>query len=526
MKKEKLALLAPLFSLLALIVGLVIALLKGLSSVGLYTPADPDALTLALQISAAVFVLGLAIYGILQPDKTRQILTGKRVRYGSNLLILTLAFLGILITINYLVYKNPQSWDLTAEQSHTLAPETLGTLEALPAKVEAIAFFSAYTPMDSAESLLRDFKTNSDGKFDYQFVDPDLNPVAAQEAGITGDGKILLKMDERQEIVPVASEQELLRGMLRLINPDERAVYFIKGHGEYDSEIQGERGATRVLSTLYGKNYTVQPLNLRAENAIPDDALALIVMGATDPFTDNEITLLDDYLTESGGLIVLADPTAISELGAKDDSLAAYLAEDWGISLDDNIIVDPSSSPPSDAVAYSYAAHPITQKMNNVIAYFPFARSIQLVEREEITQTALVTTIDRAWGETDFSALDADGAPVAFDEEADLPGPLTIAASAEDASTQGRVVVFGNAYFASNDAFDAYGNGDLLINAIDWAAEQEELLNLTPKPEVDRIFLAPNDLQLITILLGAVCLLPGMMVVGGFVAWRNRKKRG
>lgn len=526
MKKEKLALLAPLFSLLALIAALVVALLKGLSSVGLYTPANPDALTLGLQISAAVFVLGLAMYAILQPDRTRQLLTGKRVRYGSNLLILTLAFLGILITINYLVYKNPQSWDLTAEQSHTLAPETLAALETLPAEVQAIAFFSAYTPMDSAEQLLRDFKTNSEGKFDYQFVDPDLNPVAAQEAGITGDGKILLKMDERQEIVPVPSEQEMLRGMLRLINPDERAVYFIKGHGEYESDLQGERGAARVLSTLHGKNYTVQTLNLRAENAIPDDALALIVMGATDPFTANEITLLDEYLARGGGLVLLADPTAISELSAEDDSLAAYLAEDWGVSLEDNIIVDPSSNPPSDAVAYSYGVHPITRKMNNVIAYFPFARSIQLEEKDARAQTALVSTIDRAWGETDFSALDAEGAPVAFDEETDLPGPLTIAASAEDTSTQGRVVVFGNAFFASDEAFDAYGNGDLLINAIDWAAEQEDLLNLTPKPQVERTFLAPNNFQLITILLGAVCFLPGMMVAGGFLAWRNRRKRG
>ena len=347
-----------------------------------------------------------------------------------------------------------------------------------------------------------------------------------REAGITGDGKILLKMGDRQEIVPFASEQELLRGLLRLINPDERAVYFLTGHGEYDTETQGERAVTRAVNSLYGKNYIVQPLNLLVENAIPDDALTIIIVGATNPLSEDEIALLDAYLAEGGGLVALVDPTPLCDLADEDDTLAAYLAESWGVLLDDNIIVDPSSNPPSDAVAYSYAPHPITQKMNNVAAYFPFARSLQFSEKENLSQTFLAWTIDRAWGETNFSALEADGDPVAFDEEEDRPGPLVMAVAVENVSTNGRVVVFGNAVFAGDEAFDAYGNGDLLINAIDWTAEQENLLNLTPKKQVERIFLAPNDFQLITILLGAICLLPGMMVLGGFLAWMNRKKRG
>ncbi len=526
MKKEKVALIAPLFSLLALITAIVVLFLKGVQAVGLYTPANPEALTLALQISGAVFILGLAIYAIILPEKTRQILTGKNVRYGSNLLIISLAFLGILGSLNYLAYKNPQKWDLTAEKSHTLAPESIEILDALPEKVMAIAFFSANTPIDFAEQILLDFKANSKGKFDYQFVDPDLNPVEVREAGITGDGKILLKMGNRQEIVPAASEQELLRGMLRLINPNERAVYFLTGDGEYDTEISGERAVTLALNSLYGKNYTVQPLNLLAENAIPDDALSVIIVGATNPLSEKEIALLDAYLAEGGGLVALIDPTPISELNAEEDSLAAYLAETWGVLLDDNIIVDPSSNPPSDAVAYSYALHPITEKMNNISVYFPFARSLQFEERENLTQTSLAWTIDRAWGESDFSALESDGEPVAFDEEEDLPGPLAMAISVENLVTKGRLVVFGNAVFAGDEAFEAYGNGDLFINAIDWTAEQEDLLNLTPKKQVQRTFLPPNDFQLITILLGAICLLPSMMILGGFLAWMKRKKRG
>ena len=147
-------------------------------------------------------------------------------------------------------------------------------------------------------------------------------------------------------------------------------------------------------------------------------------------------------------------------------------------------------------------------------------------EKETLTQTSLAWTIDRSWGERDFSALEANGDPVSFDETEDLPGPLAMAVAVENPETKGRVVVFGNAVFAGDTAFSAYGNGDFFINAVDWSAEQENLLNLTPKEQVARVFLPPNDFQLIAILVGAICLLPGMMVVGGFLAWMKRKKRG
>ena len=68
MKIEKLALLGPLFSLFALLAALISALLMGLENFGLFTPASPDMLTRAIQITGAVFVLGLASYAIVLPD--------------------------------------------------------------------------------------------------------------------------------------------------------------------------------------------------------------------------------------------------------------------------------------------------------------------------------------------------------------------------------------------------------------------------------------------------------------------------
>lgn len=469
-----------------------------------------------------VYFLSLIALGLFLG--TASLLRWRRGHWERRFSSVALAFFGVLFVLNFYAYKNPHKWDLTANQSRTLASETLETLAALPEKVDALAFFSKNADMAAAEELLLNFKAN--GNFDYQFVDPTLNPVVAREAGITGDGKILLRMGGAQEIVPVASEQELLRGLLRLLNPAERTLYFLTGHGEYEMLAAPTRSASRLLDTLSEKNYSVKPLNLLTENAIPNDALALVILGATEPLTANEIALLDAYLATGGNLVVLADSPAISGLAGEDDTLSTYLSEHWGVSLDGNYVYTPAVSPPTNAIADTYAAHPITEKLNNLVVIMPFAQSISITPDKTLVYTELVTTAEKVWGETNFSSFNVDGAPVAFDIGEDKPGPLVVAASVEDFASGARLVVFGDALFASDTNFDAYGNGDLIINAIDWAAENEGLISLTPRHDVERSFIPLNNGQLGVVLFGSIVLLPGMMVLGGVIAWRNRRKLG
>ena len=73
------------------------------------------AFTLPVQISLAVTVLGLAVFVLLDPGRTRELLTGRQARYGSNALVLSLAVVGIVIVINYLGYQNTRRWDLTED---------------------------------------------------------------------------------------------------------------------------------------------------------------------------------------------------------------------------------------------------------------------------------------------------------------------------------------------------------------------------------------------------------------------------
>lgn len=526
-KPRNYSFLALIVSLIALIATILLGITRGLVGMGVFTVANTDNLNRYILISAGVIVLGLAIYALLEPDRVRRFFSGRQARYGSNSLVMIVAFLGILIVGNVLAFQNPLPVsDLTEDDVNTLSSELLAAIKQLPEKVTATGFF-AQNSAQSADQLLSNIKANSNGKFDYTFVNPDLDPQRAREAGITGDGKILLQMGEYSEIVSFASEDELLRGFLRLLNPDSSAIYFLTGHGEKDTEYgSGDAAMTRALSTLETKNYTVKKLNLLVDNKVPEDASVIVVAGPIQPISENEVNLIKDFLTNGGSLIVMQDPSVLTEYGDATDLLAEMMAQDWGIVFNDDIIIDLQSAQPTTAVAAYYdSTHAITVNMNNLAAYFPFTRSLTIGNTpEDVIATPIVQTSERSWGETDFDSL-SQGGQVSLDET-EVVGPLTLAVAAENTTTNGRVVAFGTSLLAEDQNFDAYGSGDMFVNSVDWSAEQEDLASITPKTNTERTFNLPSQLHWIMILLSSVFIIPGLVVLGGISTWLARRRQG
>jgi len=515
---------ALIFAALALISTFLFLLTKGLLVIGMFSGATSDTLNRGLLISAGLTILGLAVYVVLEPEKIRRAITGRQARYGSNAFIMSVAFLGILIVGNVLTFQNPKRWDLTEDKTHTLAPETVKALESLPQPVSAVAFYSTSLPTSTADEIFKNFTVSSNGKFSSKFVNPDTDPVTAREAGITGDGKVLLVMGTQKEIAPSASETDLTRALIRLINPKPRTVYFLAGHGEASLE-SGDVSFSTAKTTLESKNYTVKSLNLVANNTIPTDALAIIIAGPLKPVSQDEVQLLKKYVDAGGSLIVMENPLVFTEFGTSSDPLANYLATDWGITLDNDIIIDQSSQQLINAVSYSANKHPITQNLSqNYLVIMPKARSVSITSAPaNVTQTPLIQTSPSSWGETKFT--NADSTQVSQDPE-DLPGPLSMAVAGENTTTKGRVVVIGNSIFAGDKGFDAYGNGNFFINSIDWASEQENLINITPNTPKTRTFVPPSQLQLLVILLGSIIIIPGFVVFAGISSWLARRRQG
>jgi ABC-type uncharacterized transport system involved in gliding motility auxiliary subunit len=500
-------------------------LVIGALNIGMFSGAQLTTLNKGLIISGSVVILALAIYLLLEPDKVRRALTGRQARYGSNTIITSIAFAFILVVVNLFAYQNPDLHkDITEDKQNTLAPESVQALAQLKEPVTATAFYSSTLSTQSADELLAKFQAGSSGKFTYSFVNPDTDPVAAKNAGVTGDGKILLTMGDHKEIAGYASETEITKALYRLINPEARVIYFLTGHGEAALE-SGQTSMSKAQQNLEGKNFTVKSLNLLAENKIPEDALTVVIAGPMKPVSDQEVKLLKTYVDGGGSLIVMENPILATEFGDSPDPLADYLTKDWGITLNNDVIIDLSSQQPLYAVSASAGNHPITQNLSqNYIVIMPQARSLSVqLGMENITDTELLLTSSNSWGEKNFT--NAQGAQIKMDPE-DLPGPLVMAAAGENSQTKGRVVVFGNSVFATDDGFDAYGNGNIFANSVDWAASQEDSISVTPYTPTERTFVAPDQIRWIIILLGSVVILPGLVIFAGISTWLARRKQG
>jgi len=164
-------------------------------------------------------------------------------------------------------------------------------------------------------------------------------------------------------------------------------------------------------------------------------------------------------------------------------------------------------------------------ELKNIASFYPSTRSFAVADPAaapaNVTPSMLVQTSPVAWGETDFDSINA-GSPKP--DPADATGELVIAATAENSSTKGRVVVFGSGDFAVNQFDTQTINGTILINSIKWASGNDQLIALTQKKNTLRTLniFSIRDQTIVFIL---SCLLPPFLViVGGVAMWWSRRR--
>jgi ABC-type uncharacterized transport system involved in gliding motility auxiliary subunit len=507
--------------------------------------------SLWLQISLTVMVVGLALYIALAPGQLRKAIKGRRIRYGLNVGLMFLAFFGILVVINYLVFYNAKMnpkqtrWDLTENKTNTLASETLDALLKLPDVVHAQAFYSQRlnSGISTAQLLLEKYAKNAKGKFSFEFIDWEEKRNLATQAGITNDGQVVLNMGDRKELVSVVDEQDLTSALVKLISNKKQTVYFIQDEGEYDPNGTTDKTSmSKVRDALEDKNYTVKTLKLVVEGMVPEDADIIIVAGPKQSLSQTSVDLLAGYLGNGGSLILLEGPMIDNSGAFMADPLAEYLASTWGITLGNNVVVTLEANQPTlMAKAGAYANHVITQKMGAYTPAFPVARSVGVASVPSgLSVLEIVYTTQYyqncfpacSWATTDISGLFAwvngtQSTPPQL--STDMLGPIPIAVAGENTTSKARVVAFGSSDFASN-SYKTAGNQDLLLNAVDWSVKQEQLINLTPKATTERTFISSvikySNITINLIFLGSVILLPGAVIFAGVVAWIIRRRRG
>ena len=486
---------------------------------------------------------GLALVLLYTIGQWREIaayFTRRSARYGALASVSVLVALGILVAVNYLSARQNKRWDLTENRQYSLSDQTVKLLRGLTAPVTFVVFDQGDS-LDRFRPRLTEFGYHS-SQVTLEFVDADRQPVKAKEYEIQAYGTIVIEYMGRRERITTDTEQDITNALIKVLNPQERRVYFLSGHGEKDPGDSERTGYSSIVDALRRDNYLWEKLVLAQTNAIPDNATVVVVAGPRTDLLEAEANLLREYLGKRAGkLLVMLDPP---EPDGKPMPLLSALLREWSIEAGNNVVIDASGvgqlfgGDASVPVAASYPRHAITEGFNLLTAY-PLARSMApaATPAEGRTAQPIIETGPKSWAETD---LRPSGEVEMNEDSGDRPGPVTIglavsAPAAEAAKPAGdtpadddapkpesRVVAIGDSDFAANFALGIQGNSDLFMNTINWLAQQEGLIAIRPREPSDRrLTLTESNVTAVRWL--SLLIVPAVVFGAGVLTWWRRR---
>jgi ABC-type uncharacterized transport system involved in gliding motility auxiliary subunit len=493
---------------------------------GIFWTLIQGQLQLVGEVTAGLGLLAIAGYVALEPARVWSALTGRTARQGGNATAVTLAVVGILVLLNFLSARHYKRFDLTAERRYSLSPQSLQVLAGLEQPVIVTAYMTpAYYAQQEVRDLLKEYAQHT-SLLQVRYVDPEQQLAEARAAGISRDGTLVFESAGRRQEAVGYDEQALTSALVKLTREQAKKVYFLTGHRERDPEGSDQRGYQVIAQALERDHYAVETLNLAAEQAVPDDAAAVVVAAPAVAPTAEEYAALNAYVDRGGSLLLLADPES--------NVTFAELLDRWGLSVRQDMVVDPAAAFFGDVatpLVSRFPYHTITKDLTGLTTFFPLASSLARAEEqpEGVLVSSLVQTSNQSWGETD-----RESSQVRMNEGSDVPGPLDLAVAAtldlpagEDGeSKRARLVLFGDADLVANDVLRSVGgnlgNADLFLNAVSWLAEEESLISIrATEPTWRMIYLTPPQARLV--MYTSVILLPAVVVAAGVWVWWKRR---
>ncbi len=172
---------------------------------------------LKAQVGVGFGLVLLLLAILLQPNTVHTILLGRSVKYGSNAVVMSLAFVGILVFINFLSLKSNYEYDLTETGKFTLSEPTIKFLENLTEPVQVFGFFrTGDNRWELAEDYMERYSHYTD-QLTYAFYDPNLEPILAESYELKSYGLVIVSGIYRYE-TPKVDEQAITTSMMYVIS--------------------------------------------------------------------------------------------------------------------------------------------------------------------------------------------------------------------------------------------------------------------------------------------------------------------
>ena len=453
---------------------------------------------------------------------------GRAVRGWLQLAAQLAALLFVVVCLQVVADRTNRRFDLTAGKALTLAPITRQVLDELTAPLQITVFYDRGNRGRYAALVKRLAAVSS--HVTPALYDFDRYPERARSLGVDGYGVAVLEYQGRRVVVPAASENELTGGILRVVRGRPRRLGYVVGHEERAPGGAGE-SYRRLTAALEAENYVLDPVVLE-ESGVPAATDVLLVAGPRRDLPPPVVERLAAYLRGGGSVLLLLDPAPLPNLST--------LLERLGVILGDDLVVDPqrrilATDGAAAVVEFFKQDNPITGSTTSPIeegVVLPSARTVTVSQAPDgVLVESIARTGESAWAMADGERARRGEPPSAAAH--DRQGPLDVMIRLEvpgPGGHDGRMVVIGDADFASDAYYDLLGNANLVLNSIAWLAREDVLAGEREKqiPEIGRPLspLVLTEAQSRRLLLAMVIVQPVLVLGLGIGVVGLRRWRG
>ena len=297
---------------------------------------------------------------------------------------------------------------------------------------------------------------------------------------------------------------------------DMPVVYTLAGHDEADL-------STTVTSSIEKENIELKSLSLLTEEAVPEDAKAVIINGAISDISEDEKNKLEAYMEQGGQVVTLLGYTE------KDTPNLDSLLSDYGITLAGGMVLESDSR--HHIPNYPYYLLPdiqssgYTSDVSSRYVLMAFAQGMteSAEHSDNLTYESLLTTSNQSYSKTDLQSENLS------QEENDIAGPFDLGAvvtKITEEGTEAKLVVFSSETLLDEqvDSMVSGGNSTLFMNVMSQLVDHESTVSIEPK-SMSTEYLTVNAGSAIFWGLLTIILIPLLLLATGGVIWFGRRKR-
>lgn len=517
---------------------------------------------------SVVFVFGLGAYLVFKGKRAN-----RRTEHWYNLEVGAALLVGIAVALNMLLAPFGARLDLTASRLYTLSPAAVKLVRESPEDITITLFASRDLPPQVATTyrdvrdVLRDFAQASGGRVQLLEKYPDVDEDARQAGEALGIQAVqfnvmeqarfqasqgwlgvALQTGSKREAIPFVQKTDdleyQLASLIRKMRGGAKAtIAFSSGHNEKTAD---------QLSLIRGelaKSYTVKDVSPDKTGLPLTGVKVLVVVGPQTPFSVKEREGLSKFLDGGGKALFLLEGYTVNPqfmLATPNPASLGDFTAKYGARVDAKLLLDVAShevvtfSGGQQPISVSYPFWPrVAAKAANVTGdvdsvVLPWASPVT-APTTDVPKGAEVTPLLS----TSPQAAAESGQPsIAFDRDygQGLPKLSTYLAGAAvqgpapkdaaKADQRWRVVVIGDADFAADDTVrQAPEGGVLILNSIDWLAQDEALAGIRAKTGAQRQLRFDSFVQQLIVAWGNQFGIPVLIIVIGTWHLLQRRRR-